>query len=162
LIILLVLVAGAALTFYLVYEGSIANLPFNVPGVAEPQTATEDAAPMPADTTANVLPLSPDTADSAVATDTTVGPAGLDRTAGGWTIIVGAYPTRPEADSMLAVFRQRLDDATAPVDTLTATDATRFRFRIAVGQYDTQTEAVSARQTLGEQLPADAWILRLQ
>ncbi|NBC16307.1 MAG: hypothetical protein GVY18_03205 [Bacteroidetes bacterium] len=165
LLVLALLIVGATLTFIFVYDGSLANLPFAVPGVTE-QTASQDPAPSAApDTTQALLPVDPATADTATATtdEPASAPPAIEAAAGGWTIIVGAFPSRAEADSMLGVFRSRLADTQAPVDTLTApAEATRFRFRVAVGQYETQADANAARRTLGDQLPGDAWILRLQ
>lgn len=164
LVAFVLLVASAALAFFLVYDGELANLPFTVPGITWERTATTPPA-APPDTSSAVIPVEPSPVDTAAAaTDTTSPPPSLSITPsdGGWTIIVGAYQTRPEADSLLTVFRNRFSDETLPVDVLTAEGTTRFRHRIAVGQYDSQEAAVAARTSLGGQLPPDAWILRLQ
>lgn len=165
LVALVLLVATAALAFFLVYDGDVANLPFAVPGITVEQTATTTPE-APPDTSSTVIPVAPSVADTAsTATDATSAPPSpsIVPSDGGWTIIVGAYQTRPEADSLLTVFRNRLSDETLPVDILTADEGTtRFRHRIAVGQYDSQDAANTARSNLGDQLPSDAWILRLQ
>jgi hypothetical protein len=166
LLALVLVLAGALLTFIFVYDGSVANLPFSVPGITEQTTPQETPPSASSDTTQALLPADPSTADTAATTtadDPAAASPAIDVTAGGWTIIVGAYPSRAEADSMLDVFQSRLTDVQAPIDTLTATaEASRFRFRVAVGQYETQADANAARRSLGDQLPGDAWILRLQ
>lgn len=82
----------------------------------------------------------------------------INRTTGGYTLVVGSRGTRANADADAARVREALNDSSIPVDVLEGTANGTTRFRIGVGQVPTVDEAVALKQRLGNRITADAWV----
>jgi len=131
------------------------------PGAEEPETPALSEDMPPVDTSAaSALPP----ADSARAeapaepehpVRRTLG--GIDRNAGGWTVIV-ASETTPKAAEAAA---QPYLDLDLPVDVLRGVSKGVTRYRVGVGQFTSQAEAEAAMRRLGDRLPPGAWPLRI-
>ncbi len=85
-------------------------------------------------------------------------PAGIDRSAGGWTIIVGSEITEESANITASQFR----DLGYPVDILAGSSGGQPRFRVALGQFATEEEVLSTLRSLSKELPAGSWRLRIR
>lgn len=83
---------------------------------------------------------------------------GIDEAAGGFTLIVFSDRSRNTANEVA----QRFAEQGFRTGVLSSEDGPT-RFRVGVGQFETLEEAVAARDQLaGGELPADAWVHRLQ
>ena len=80
----------------------------------------------------------------------------LDRDASGYTIIVGSFATIEQALSIMNRYQEIYPNI--PVDTLVSDD---MRYRVALGQTPTISEAVTLKDRLIE-VPTDAWIKNIQ
>lgn len=160
---LLFLVGLAALIlFFAVFDGSAERISTFFGGealvadtLAPGEAASGTAVPadsLAADSTAI------DSTTALAAPNAASGNPRIDPAQGGWTLVTGAFPSEEEARAQAARIGQALRDE--PVDILIA-PRTRFRYRVVVGQYESQLDAEAARRNLGDVLPADAWTLRL-
>ena len=80
----------------------------------------------------------------------------LDRSRGGYTIIVGSFGTPDQANRVVEQFRSLYPEL--PVDTLRSPERTRYR--VALGQVRTNQEAVALQNRLND-LPPGTWILNI-
>ncbi|MDX1548027.1 MAG: SPOR domain-containing protein [Rhodothermales bacterium] len=81
---------------------------------------------------------------------------------GGFTWIVASRRDRALAEQAAARFRDRLGGQLVPVGVVAGTSGGQSRYRVGVGQVPDADAANALRQRLGDVLPADAWLLRLQ
>ncbi len=85
----------------------------------------------------------------------------IDRSARGWTWVIGSKTSVEEAEAIgneyLQMYRQglRVDILSARADGVT-------RYRIAIGQYSSRNLAQIDRERLGSLLPSDAWLLQIE
>lgn len=84
----------------------------------------------------------------------------IDRAAGGWTIIVASTTSEAEAQRELEQYRGALDGS-VPVSVIETTSNGTTRYRVGVGQFDARSGALNLQEELGDQIPSDAWTLRL-
>lgn len=77
-----------------------------------------------------------------------------------WTIIVGSATSSDDARDLAQTFRTMFKGA-QPIHIVTGTHEGEVRYRVGIGRFDTQGDAESARDRLGNQLPSDAWPLRI-
>lgn len=89
-------------------------------------------------------------------------PPTIDRSAGGWTIVVASRTRPQDAERVLEAFQQRFQGSDVPVDILTGSSGGQVRYRIAVGQYDSRAAVQAGLRSLQDRLPGDAWPLRIQ
>ncbi|MEZ4701926.1 MAG: hypothetical protein R2834_16455 [Rhodothermales bacterium] len=85
----------------------------------------------------------------------------IDRSARGWTWVIGSKTTVEEAEAAgneyLDLYRQGLK-----VDILSGKSNGTTRYRIAIGQYSSRNLAQIDRERLGSILPSDAWLLQIE
>ncbi len=81
---------------------------------------------------------------------------------GGWTLVVASRTSESEAEELESIFVNSLQEAGLPVDILPSEspDGT-MRYRVVVGQFDSQGEARSMQQEYSDVVPDDAWALQL-
>lgn len=89
-------------------------------------------------------------------------PPSLALEEGGWTLVVASRTSEAEAEELQSIFADSLQDTNLPVDILSneGPDGTT-RYRVVVGQFDSQDEARSIQQEYSEVVPEDAWALQL-
>lgn len=162
-LVLLGLAAGAFVAYQLFSPAPPA--PDSNPARSEaltPSTDTTGVTTTAVDTTA--LAASSDTSQvEPAATPVREEPApppvtGIDRAAGGWTIVVASVTSRSDAEAIARRYR----DLVEPVDVLTAETNGITRYRVGVGQYLTQEAAQAAIEQLGDRLPSGSWPLRIR
>lgn len=88
-------------------------------------------------------------------------PGGINSDAGGWTIVVASRTDRGAAESLVATYRSRFDDAQVPIDILAGEVNNTTRYRIGIGQFDTQSQARDFISEFDSELPEGAWPLQL-
>ncbi len=89
-------------------------------------------------------------------------PPTIDRSAGGWTIVVASRTRPQDAERILEAFQLRFRRDELPVDILTGSAGDQIRYRIAVGQYPSREAALDQMRALRDRLPDDAWPLRIR
>lgn len=119
----------------------------------ETQKTEEETADPPADT---------DTSNSAAEPAEDPSPSGIDPAAGGWTIVVASRTDRAAADSLVTVFRDRFETLSLPIDIVVGEAQNTTRYRVAVGQFRTQSKVLQALDDHDELLPNGAWPLNLR
>jgi hypothetical protein len=87
---------------------------------------------------------------------------GLTPSAGGWTIIVASRTQRGPAEALVQKYRTAFADRNLPVGILTGEVNNQTRYRVGVGQFDSQDEARRALEEASNTLPNGAWPLQLQ
>ena len=123
------------------------------PAVAEGGTTPADtsaAAAVPMDSARTEAPSQPEPP-----VRRTLG--GIDRSAGGWTVIVASETSREAAEAAAQPYL----DLDLPVDVLRGVSGGVTRYRVGVGQFAGQSEAEAAIRRLGDRLPSGAWPLRI-
>jgi len=78
----------------------------------------------------------------------------------GWTVIVASRGERTQAERIAA----RLRDQGFRIGVLVKPDAQSMRYRVGVGQFEKQAEALAVKQRLAgkhKDLPADAWVVQI-
>jgi chemotaxis protein histidine kinase CheA len=131
------------------------------PGSEEPETPALTEGRPPADTSAAAAPPSADSARTEAPAQPeqpvrrTLG--GIDRKAGGWTVIVASETSREAAEAAAQPYL----DLDLPVDVLRGVSKGVTRYRVGVGQFAGQAEAEAAIRRLGDRLPPGAWPLRI-
>ena len=168
--ILFVVLLGGALLFFGLYDGSLDQLRAALstpPPAADARVAPDDPPALPQEAPAASVVEEEATGDSPQSTqaeDNPVSPtpATIDPTLGGWTIVVGSFQIESEAETVRASFVDQLEDKDLPLGILEAPPGqTRFRFRVAAGQFQTQRQAEQSMRDLDTMLPDDAWIMRI-
>lgn len=86
----------------------------------------------------------------------------IDPSAGGWSIIVASRADVEGAESLAQTYRDRFADRDVPVDVIEGTVNNSTRYRVGVGQFDSQSAAESFLQNFDSELPDGAWSLNLQ
>lgn len=86
----------------------------------------------------------------------------IDPSEGGWTIIVASRTNRPAADTLVATFRNQFENLSLPIDIVVGEAENTTRYRVAVGQFRTQTEVMQAIDEYEDSLPEGAWPLNLR
>ena len=81
---------------------------------------------------------------------------------GGFTWVVASRRDRALAEQAAARFRERLGGQLVPVGVVGGTSGGQSRYRVGIGQVPDAAAANALRQRLGDVLPSDAWLLRLQ
>ena len=87
---------------------------------------------------------------------------GLTPSAGGWTIIVASRTQRGPAESLVQKYRSAFADRNLPVGILTSQVNNETRYRVGVGQFESQGDARRLLDEAGDALPNGAWPLQLQ
>lgn len=105
----------------------------------------------------------PSRSDDASSTEEGPGdePAEINPNAGGWTIIVASRTDRGAAESLVATYRSRFEDPQVPIDVLPGEVNNTTRYRIGIGQFDTQAQARDFLAEFNAELPEGAWPLQL-
>jgi len=80
-------------------------------------------------------------------------------TAPGWVIVVGSYSDPVEAEESAIRYRRLLQSTSFDVKYWTDTSGDSPRYRLAVGHFDTATEARQALRANAGRMPSDAWLL---
>ncbi len=75
----------------------------------------------------------------------------IDRSRGGWTLLVQTFTSSQEASTRIADVGRRLDDQW-PVDVLKETRDGKTQYRLIVGQFQAKRVAVQAQKRVAEQL----------
>lgn len=135
------------------------------PGPSETEAGPEGeagtAAPSeqePAETTPPEPETTPPPAEPAVEETPLRGTGGIDRGAGGFSLIVASSTQRELAEEVAAPFREegyRTDILAERVDGV-------MRYRAAIGQFPTLAAAGTAREELAGELPDGTWVLRIR
>lgn len=129
------------------------------PSDGAPGNATSNAAPTASTSDASTSDAS---TNDASATSSPPARSGIDRQAGGWTIIVASRTAQGSAEQLASTYQERFRTAGYPVDVLTATVDGQDFFRVAVGQFSSSDAARSALNQHGDKLPDGAWATRIQ
>lgn len=86
----------------------------------------------------------------------------LTPSAGGWTVIVASRTERSSAQSLASKYRGAFENRDLPVGMIEGQANGQTRYRIGVGQFDSQSEVESFIENAGAKLPQGAWPFRLQ
>ena len=174
-VIAAVLIIGGGTAYFMGWLpfGSADTPPQNISSVApgegpEETPGTELTTPVdPApNTTENTLP--PETGAETPATtpeplpEPTIQRVDIDRSRGGWTVVVTSKEDRFEAEEIADNFAQKLSGSLFPIGILTTNDFANIRYRVGVGQFSTREEARAFITRSGSDLPGDAWLLRIE
>ena len=87
---------------------------------------------------------------------------GIDRSRGGWTIVVTSELQRSDAERTADGFAQRFEALRFPIDILVTNQYAQTRHRVGVGQFDSIQEASAILRKFKSDLPNDAWLLRIE
>jgi hypothetical protein len=87
---------------------------------------------------------------------------GIDRSRGGWTIVVTSQLQREEAAQIADEFAQIFQALRFPIDILTTDEFTQTRHRVGIGQFASRQEANAILEKFQSELPSDAWLLRIE
>ncbi|MFK7847729.1 MAG: SPOR domain-containing protein [Rhodothermales bacterium] len=80
---------------------------------------------------------------------------------GPWTLVIKSYPSIAEAEREATKYRKDLADKGYDINVLV--DGTVMgEYRLVLGTFSTRTGIESARDSLGEALPFDSWMLSLK
>ena len=79
---------------------------------------------------------------------------------GPWTLVIQTFETVEEAEQEATKYRQELAEKGFDINVLM--DGTSASYRLVIGTFATRTGIESARESLGEALPFDAWMLSLK
>ena len=77
----------------------------------------------------------------------------------GWAWIVASSPTHSEAELIASIYADKLADVPVQVLPIISDDTTRYR--VAIGTYESRSNALIARVQLNDSFPPDAWVLDL-
>lgn len=80
---------------------------------------------------------------------------------GGWAIAVAARSNQDEAEAVRQTFRARFQDEGLPVEVYEAVVDRETWYRVAVGRFADEQDATTAMQRYADQLPEDAWVVRV-
>lgn len=86
----------------------------------------------------------------------------IDPSAGGWTIVVASRADRSGASSLAETFRERFASQQLPIDVIPGIVDNSTRYRVGIGQFDSQSEAERFVEEFETELPDGAWTLRLE
>ena len=133
--------------------------------ILRPETTTTTGETPPItqnDTTATTTTPSDTSATATTDPTSTTDPqpqqlGGIDRNAGGFTIVVASETSRGAAESAA----QAYFNLGHPVDILVGRRGGTTRYRVAVGQFRSQRLALSAKRQMAGSVPSDAWPLRI-
>lgn len=102
---------------------------------------------------------SPDPAEQQAESTALRGAGGISTADGGFTIVVFSEISEGSAENVA----QRYEGQGFRSDVIPSQEGGGTRFRVGVGQFETLEDAMDARNELaGTQLPADAWVYRLE
>jgi len=85
----------------------------------------------------------------------------IDPANGGWTIVVGSRTERATAQSLADKYRAMFEPRNLPVDVVAGTVNNTTRYRVGVGQFDSQADAQRFLENATQELPEGAWTLDL-
>jgi nicotinate-nucleotide--dimethylbenzimidazole phosphoribosyltransferase len=114
--------------------------------------ALDEAAPTPE---ADVL------ADGVGTADLPSGAGTIDPALGGFALVVASVPSEEDAEAIEANYREAIANDPLPTALLVSQTGDATRYRVGIGQFATQEEALAVRDARSEVLPGDAWVLRL-
>jgi len=174
LVLALLLAAGAA--WWLLTDDPAAPPETPDTAVVEPEPADETDQTPPDPATAPAAPA--DGADEAVdevaptaepnaladGVDPSALPSGagtIDPTLGGFALVVASVPSVEDAEAIEANYRDAITNDPLPTALLVLQTEDATRYRVGIGQFATQDEALAVRDARSEVLPGDAWVLRL-
>ncbi len=86
----------------------------------------------------------------------------IDPSAGGWSIVVASRAESDAAESLAQTYRDRFVNRDVPVDVIEGTVNNSTRYRVGIGQFDSQSDAQSFLKNFDSKLPDGAWSLNLQ
>ncbi len=86
----------------------------------------------------------------------------IDRSRGGWTVVVTSKEQRIEAARIMDNFVDLFGSSQVAVDILPTNDFENTRYRVGIGQFSTRDAASSFMSSSRTSLPEDAWILRIE
>lgn len=172
LVLALLLAAGAA--WWLLTDEPTTSPETPDMGVVEPEPAdeTERTPPDPAteaadDAADEVLDEAASTAgaealaDGVGTDDLPTGAGTIDPTLGGFALVVASVPSEEDAEAIEANYRAAITNDPLPAALLVSRTGDATRYRVGIGQFATQEEALAARDARSDVLPGDAWVLRL-
>jgi nucleoid DNA-binding protein len=174
LVLALLLAAGAA--WWLLTDD--AAVPPETPDTAvvepEPADETDQTSPDPAPSPAApadgpdeaVDEVAPTAEANALAdgVDPSALPSGagtIDPALGGFALVVASVPSAEDAEAIEANYREAIANDPLPTALLVSQTGDATRYRVGIGQFATQDEALTVRDARSEVLPGDAWVLRL-
>ncbi len=89
-------------------------------------------------------------------------PPTIDRTAGGYTIVIASRGNRDQAAAVVEQYEAALADENLPLAILTGESNGQTRYRVGVGQFPSIDAATETRDQLADRLPEGAWVLRIR
>ncbi len=177
----IVIFGGAGVSYWqgwLPFGGNTPETPRNVtttppvvPPAQDPQQATDPATNPTTDPASAAATDGTNTAeDPQLTTPQVTAPPSqpvvqrlnIDRTKGGFTIIVSSEEQRASAEQIADDFAENLDGLRLPIDILVTNDFANTRYRIGVGQFATRNEARAFLNRSASELPGDAWLLKIE
>lgn len=133
------------------------------PESVNPAQTTTDPAPNTASNTPVETPdTNVETPQTTPAPPPPVQRISIDRSRGGWTVVVTSKEQRTEAEGIIDDFAEFFSSSSIPVDILTTNDFENTRYRGVIGQFASRTEASNFINRSGANLPRDAWLLRIE
>ena len=136
-------------------------------GIDSPEpSSSEDESDAPVTTSEDSAPDSPSEDGSEDGSEDAPSPSEDDLSIipdeGGWTLVVASRTSESEAEELESIFANSLQEAGLPVDILPSESPEgTMRYRVVVGQFDSQSEARSIQQEYSDVVPDDAWALQL-
>jgi hypothetical protein len=88
-------------------------------------------------------------------------PAGLNAQEGGWTLVVASETSRQAAETTLRRYAEWFKRTDLSLGIVEGTVEGTTRYRVGVGQFDSQSEMQSALSRLQDRLPTGTWPLQL-
>ena len=147
---IIAILAGAFFAYQMLKPGAPEPVPPPLTTTSPSEDTTQAATLPPPDTT-----QAPAEAQPEVPPQRSLG--GIDRSAGGWTVIVASETSREAAEEAAQPYL----DLGLPVDVLRGVSGGVTRYRVGVGQFASQAEAEAAIERLRDRLPPGAWPLRI-
>lgn len=83
----------------------------------------------------------------------------IDRSKGGWTLLVNSFATAEEASRYVEAVRERIDRW--PVDVVEETQEGKTQHHLVVGQFESRVAAAEAQQPVGRTLSAEPTVRKI-
>lgn len=184
-VLLVLLLFGGAAWYILGQQGTVqtpratfSQLQFQVQdvplvGTTSEEASSEETEPNASDTEAQSAEEASETASSPSSSDASsaedpASPDDRDASAqeltpadGGWSIVVGSRTDRAAAESLEEQYREVFLDRGFPVGTLEGQVGNSTRYRVGIGQFQSQDAALAFLEEFEEDLPDGAWVLEL-
>ena len=86
----------------------------------------------------------------------------IDRSRGGWTIVVASETQRNDAEQIADNYTLAFSDRRFPTGILTTGEYNVTRYRVGVGQFNARSDAANVLNNFKADFPDDAWLLKIE